>query len=186
MGKVFRTGHAVNNNGKPTKIARLARALLADRARADHRTTSPSTCFLCNRGFVYRPATDDESGRFCSATCRELYDQGQRAASSSTRNYFTLEPGPRGFWITCAGCDRRFESKGLRCCTPECERQARERAETKAVLDEVEMESSHKRTCAIPGCQRTIPNWTNGRKTSSARKYCDHHGRSRPKGTAHG
>jgi hypothetical protein len=185
MRKYIDDNASVNKTAKPDKIQRLAAQLLADRQRSERSEVSAfNSCFLCARGFVYRHSTGDDSGRFCSARCREAYDHGARPSTSHARNYFTLRPGPHGFYIICGGCDREFESKGLRFCSSECERHARERAETASLRAEVNMEAPVKRKCAVAGCEGRIPNWTtNGRKTSSARKYCDRHNRSRPKGT---
>jgi len=185
MEKYIRQPSSVKSSPDNSKIGRLAKALLADRQRPERADTSLfDACFLCGRSYTYRGPNGDDSGRFCSARCREAYDHGARPSTSHARNYFTLRPGPHGFYIICGGCDREFESKGLRFCSSECERHARERAETASLRAEVNMEAPVKRKCAVAGCEGRIPNWTtNGRKTSSARKYCDRHNRSRPKGT---
>jgi hypothetical protein len=182
MGKIVDDTGSVNMTPKADKIQRLAAQLLADRQRSDRSEVSAfNSCFLCGRSFSYHGPNGDDSGRFCSASCREAYDEGSRAATYSRRQQFSMPMGKSGFYITCDGCQREFESKGLRFCGSDCERTARERAETKATLTEIGMEPvTTKRQCAVPGCAGRIPNWKNGRRVSSARKYCDRHNRSRP------
>jgi hypothetical protein len=168
-----------------TGIARLTKALLADRKRADRPTASPlNVCFLCGRGFIYRGANGDDSGRFCQPECREAYDRGARAATYALRKTFAMRMGKSGFWIECANCSKQFESKGWRFCQPKCAREAREQAETASVLAEVNMEAPTKRRCQKPGCGRSIPNWRGGRRVSRSAKFCDVHNRARKKGTA--
>jgi len=181
MARYIDDDGSVNKTGKADRVQRLTAQLLADRQRSDRSEVSAfNSCFLCRRSFSYHGPNGDDSGRFCSATCREAYDAGSRAVTYHARNYFTLRPGAHGFYVTCAGCQHEFESKGLRYCGSDCERVARERAETKAVLAEVAMEPvTTKRQCAVPGCERRIPNWKNGRRVSSARRFCDRHSRSR-------
>jgi hypothetical protein len=101
------------------------------------------------------------SGRFCSARCREWFDVGNppydsHYASKADPRWYSLPTGPHGFLIDCAGCGRRFDSKGLRCCSPECERRYRERQDNAAVMAEVGMEAAAKRKCEE--CGGPIPN----------------------------
>jgi hypothetical protein len=171
----------VNKGGKADKVQRLAAQLLADRQRPQRADTSIfNSCFLCGRGFIYRRATDDNSGRFCGARCRELYDQGQRASTYHARQQFQMRMGKTGFWIDCP-CGSAFESKGWKYCSVGCQRQAHQQAETASVLAEVAMEAPTKRRCQKPGCSRAIPRWRHGRRVSSAAKFCDVHNRSRKK-----
>jgi hypothetical protein len=180
MARYIDDDGSVNRTG----IARLTKALLADRKRADRRTASPlNVCFLCGRGFIYRGPNGDDSARFCSARCRESYDHGRRASTSHARQTFQMRMGRDGFWIECANCSKQFESKGWRFCQPQCARSAHQQAETASVLAEVNMEAPTKRRCQKPGCSRSIPNWRHGRRVSSAAKFCDVHNRSRSKGS---
>jgi ribosomal protein L24E len=166
VGKVFRTAETVN---KSSKTARLALALLRDRERPSAVNTI-TACFLCDRSYTYRgPNGGDDSGRFCSGRCRENYDAGKQPQSSSPQLY-SLRPGKTGFFITCAGCAREFESRGLKFCQPECERQQRQRAENQAVMAEVGMEPTQKRRCEK--CGRAIPRWRDGRAVSKAVRFC--------------
>src|SRR5262249_21903893 len=90
---------------------------------------SAAQCHACGRSYVYQatPRNSDDSGRFCSARCRDTYDAGLPAydpiygTKSDPRNY-SLPMGRRGFLIDCANCGKRFDSVGLRCCTPKCEK----------------------------------------------------------------
>lgn len=168
MGKLFRTSEGVN---KSSPTARLTAALLRDRARPSAVNTS-TACFLCGRSFTYKGPNGDDSGRFCSVRCRENYDAGQRAQSSSPQLH-SLRPGRVGFFITCAGCQNEFESIGLKYCKPECERQQRQRSENQALMAEVGMDAPvAKRICENEGCNRPIPTWRGGRRVSKATRFC--------------
>jgi hypothetical protein len=175
------------------KTDALAAALKADILRPSTPTPSSSTdCFLCGRSYVYRRPRGDDSGRFCSDPCREAYDAGRRATEDLDPFKITkwrvvaggnpgyLPPTPMrrrsaGWWITCPGCRREFESKGLRCCSPECERAARERQENVALMAEIGMEVVAKRLCQHPGCGAAIPKWRNGRRVSERARFCNRH-----------
>jgi hypothetical protein len=80
--------------------------------------------------------------------------------------------GAHGFVIECLGGRKEFDSKGLRCCSSECERAYRSSKDAVATMAEVGMEAAAKRRCEAPGCQHHIPNWRNGRRVSSAVKFC--------------
>jgi hypothetical protein len=174
----------------------LTAAILRDRERAD---TQPSQnivdCISCGASFIYRPPQGDDSGRFCSPRCREWYDNGNssydqhyasknnplwytwRSISASTRvsahDARPMPMGPHGFIIACAGCGKNFDSKGLRCCSADCERQYRERKDNAAVMAEVGMEpASTKRKCENPGCGKSIPKWRNGKRVSKSTRFC--------------
>jgi hypothetical protein len=81
-----------------------------------------------------------------------------------------MKMGPHGFIISCANCRKDFDSKGLRCCSTECERQYTEREVNLAVMAEVGIEPAAKRACLE--CGARIPTWRNGRKVSSATRFC--------------
>jgi len=93
-------------------------------------------CFTCGREFTLKPSTgDDNTHRFCHPRCREAFDNGAppfdpNYASKNNPRWYSLPIGPQGFYINCAGCGCRFDSKGLRCCSPECERRYRDRQES--------------------------------------------------------
>jgi hypothetical protein len=75
-----------------------------------------------------------------------------------------------GYIIRCAGCHKEFDSKGLRCCSIECERRYRERQDNLAVMAEAGVEPAAKRECET--CGAVIPKWRNGRKVSAATRFC--------------
>ena len=178
---------------KPTRAERLAAGLLRDRARTSQVISTSMDCFLCGRSFVYKGPQGPEllSGRFCSDRHRDNYDIGARARRSENNLWSAdwniaagvdpgyipktkVQTGPTGFYINCANCGRRFESKGLRCCSVECERKLGEKRENVAIMAEVDMELSVvKRKCEK--CGANIPIWHNGRRVSKRRKFCFKH-----------
>ena len=158
-----------------TVAARYAAQIEADRqAHIARPKYEAPTCFSCGRGFAYKGPQGDDSGRFCSARCREWYDAGNPAYEPlDTDRFYSLPKGPTGFYINCAGCQKRFDSRGLRCCSPECERTYRQRGDNAAVMAEVGMTAAtKKRPCQAPGCTHTIPLWRKGRKVSKATRFC--------------
>src|SRR5215468_8657554 len=80
-------------------------------------------CFMCGRTF-----TDGKghglNGRFCSVLCLDGSDAGLMPAQPP-RYKFPIRGD--GFLIDCQGCKRPFVSKGLRCCSADCECKYRER-----------------------------------------------------------
>jgi hypothetical protein len=127
------------------------------------------SCFSCGRSFVYEdPPVHGLSGRFCSAHCRQYFDAGGSAYEPLDNDRFYSAPkGKHGFLIPCRGCSRLFDSKGLRCCSTECERIYRERQERLAGMLEA---PAPKRMCLE--CGGKIPRWRNGRQVSAATKFC--------------
>jgi hypothetical protein len=138
----------------------IERDLLANRPARE----KEATCFTCGRGCL------PNSNRFCSTRCREGFDAGAPPASKTGLHWYSLPIGPTGFLVNCAGCGKRFDSRGLRCCSTECERRYRERAENIAAMAEVDMGKPVKRKCEH--CDGDIPNWRNGRKVSKAARFC--------------
>jgi predicted nucleic acid-binding Zn ribbon protein len=142
-------------------------------------------CFSCGRSLVYRGT------RFCSARCREWFDAGNppyepldtsklygatwRHVAGPSAGYLPrpmrmagkLTERGRGFYIDCAGCGKEFESRGLRCCSPECERALVARQKNLADMLDVPTE---KRKCET--CGANIPRWRNGRKVSKTTRFC--------------
>ena len=97
----------------------IERDLLAERPRA---APTPE-CFACSRACTPKPPTGDDSTRFCSDRCREAYDAGcpphdPRYHTKGNQLWYRLPLGREGFLIDCAGCGKRFDSSGLRCCSP--------------------------------------------------------------------
>jgi predicted nucleic acid-binding Zn ribbon protein len=120
-------------------------------------------CFLCARPFTCRQG----GGRFCSDRCRSLYDDGFPRSRDITPVRYSLPLGSNGFLIDCAHCGKRFDSKGLRCCSPECERRLREQAANKADLRAA---PATKRECEW--CRQPIPRWRKGRAVPKSARYC--------------
>jgi endogenous inhibitor of DNA gyrase (YacG/DUF329 family) len=123
-------------------------------------------CFSCGRTFVYRGHRS--SGRFCSDRCREYFDGGRAIYEPLDIDaLYSLPKSKLGFLTACCGCGKKFDSKALRFCSAECERDYRERQERRALMLEA---PAPKRTCLE--CGRNIPRWRNGRQVSAATKFC--------------
>src|SRR5262249_22940101 len=149
------------------RTSTIARAIERYLLQDDTKPNSQAAvhCHACGRSYLYRepePEPDsDASSRFCSSRCREAYDAGVPAHDSnysgkSNPRWYSLPMGARGFLIDCAGCGKRFDSTGLRCCSPECERTYRERQEIDRLLADASFRAA-KRKCEE--CDRDIPNW---------------------------
>lgn len=130
----------------------------------------PLPCFMCGRRMLYR------GGRFCCERCRDFYDAGNNPGDLQTEiayRWGDLQPmqlGAAGFLIACAHCRKEFDSKGLRCCSTECERAYCEQQDNLAVLAAVGIEPATKRKCEH--CDAPIPTWRNGRRVSGKVKFC--------------
>jgi endogenous inhibitor of DNA gyrase (YacG/DUF329 family) len=123
-------------------------------------------CFICGRSFVH--GGDGSFGRLCSARCRKYFDTGGALYEPlDTDRFYSLPKSKQGFLIPCRGCGKQFDSKGLRCCSTECERIYRERQERLAGMLEA---PAPKRKCLE--CGGNIPRWRNGRQVSAATKFC--------------
>ena len=81
--------------------------------------------------------------------------------------------------IRCAGCQKEFESKGLRSCSAQCERRYRESQDNRRVAAEAGIELAAKRRCVE--CGTVIPKWRNGRQVSKAARFCSARCRQREK-----
>jgi endogenous inhibitor of DNA gyrase (YacG/DUF329 family) len=167
---------------------KLAAALKADLLRQPTSTQSSSVeCFLCGRSYTYKRPSGDDSGRFCSNKCRDGYDAGcrkqelvdpfkpttWRVVAGGSPGYLPstpMRPGKVVWYITCPGCQREFESKGLRYCSAECERRRSEQSKNLALMAKVGMEIEAKRKCEH--CGENIPRWRNGRQVSTATRFC--------------
>jgi hypothetical protein len=152
-------------------VITLTAALLADRDRlaAPAPAHNIVPCFVCGYTFVYRGRRGELNGRFCSLRCQEWYDAGGAPPKEPA---FSMRRGKEGFYITCAHCQKEFESKGLRCCSKECERAYCERQDNLKVMAEAGIEAAPKKRCAAPGCDAIIPKWKNGRKVSARVTFC--------------
>jgi hypothetical protein len=181
-----------------TKIERLTQALLADQKHETKQDDRIIPCFVCGYTFVYHGRQDELNGRFCSMRCQDWYDAGHAPINNANNydltgwhvvagppgakigsDYYTellghqpidMRPGRDGFTIRCAHCHREFESKGLRCCSTECERGLKEHKDNLAVMAEAGIEVAAKRTCQQ--CGAIIPKWRKGRRVSSATRFC--------------
>ena len=126
-------------------------------------------CFSCGHRMTYR------GSRFCSDRCREWFDAGGAAYQLTGTVYRDragneMRAGRAGFLIRCPHCAKEFESKGLRCCSVECERGYCDREDNLAVMAEVGTEPAFKRQCEA--CEIKIPKWRNGRRVSSKTRFC--------------
>jgi hypothetical protein len=150
-----------------TKLQRLTDALLADRLEVLSRHNI-IPCFVCGHTFVYKGHRRGVNGRFCSLRCQDWYDVGNAPITYRWRD--DMQKTADGFKISCAHCRKDFESKGLRCCSSECEHSHREREANLAVMAQAGIEAKAKRRCDC--CGAVIPTWRNGRKVSSATRFC--------------
>jgi hypothetical protein len=184
------------------KTADLAAAIERDLLRPEQARADAARCHACGRTMICKPNASDESARFCSSRCREVYDAGFPAydVRRTTASPFSAwrvvagppgveigsyydQPLPRGtdgFLISCATCGRSFDSTGLRCCSAECERRYRERRENEALMAASGIDRPVKRKCEY--CGGDIPNWRNGRRVSKATRFCSRRCRARCKG----
>jgi hypothetical protein len=177
-----------------TKIERLTKALLAERKHETKQDDRIIPCFVCGFRFIKKDSL------FCSDRCRDWYDAGHAPISNADnydltgwrviscvtqlgptigsdyyaealgRQPIDMRPGRDGFYIRCAHCHREFESKGLRCCSTECERGLKEHRDNLAVMAEAGIEVAAKRTCQQ--CGAIIPKWTAGKRTPSTKRFC--------------
>jgi hypothetical protein len=129
---------------------------LADAIERDllkERTPSPASaaCFVCGRQFGHG------DGRFCSTRCRTACGAGMPPFTGPVDAAYGLPQRGDGFAIECAGCCKAFISRGLRCCSTQCESAYRERIEVAAIVQEVGGELPAKRKCAE--CGGDIPRY---------------------------
>ena len=146
------------------KRTRLAAAIERDILRQPSRPIPSPTCFTCGRSF------GRGDGRFCSTRCRSAFDDGLPPYEPlDLDNYYSLPKGPTGFHVDCAHCRKRFDSRGLRCCSAECEQKYHQKQalDTELAADPFR---SVKRKCLA--CGGDIPNWRKGRRVSKATRFC--------------
>jgi hypothetical protein len=126
-------------------------------------------CFSCGYRMIYRGRRGDLNGNFCSMRCQDWFDAGNPPYEQQEE----WARKPSAMSIVCKGCHKEFYSKGLRCCSTECERRYRERQDNLVIMAEVGIELAAKRHCANPECGQVIPKWRrNGRRVSSAMRFC--------------
>ena len=162
-------------------ISDLAAAILADRIRFsdDEPATvlqegAPTKCFACAASFTYRKdPVDGRNGRFCSQRCQAAYDIGVVHKPMSNR---LMRARGAGFALDCAFCKHEFSSKGLRCCSPECETKLRDRQRSEAELASLGLTAdqsdfkTRRRPCLV--CGSLIPLFRKGRAVSKSAKFC--------------
>lgn len=157
--------------------AAIQRSLLAKQTPAQ----TIQTCFACGRTY------GKGNGQFCSAKCRAAFDMGLPPYGEPARGRGPWRvfagpdtpiaqpmPASQGGCLTkCTSCRKHFASKGLRCCSPECERQCRENEANLATMAEVGMEIPKPgRACQC--CGKTLPRWRPAGKGAvrKTQKYC--------------
>jgi hypothetical protein len=122
------------------------------------------TCFTCGRSY------SRGDGRFCSLSCRAAFDAGLPAYEPPNLDrHYNLPKGATGFYVDCAHCKQRFDSRGWRCCSLKCARKLRECKERDKLLADDPFRAV-KRKCL--DCGGDIPNWRKGRRVSKATRFC--------------
>ena len=151
------------------KQSEIAAVIERDLLRVDARPPSNTVqCFSCGYGMTYR------GSRFCSDRCREWFDASNPGLAQDwlerKRAAWRVIAGPPGIVgtehynpdlrstkagcpIDCAHCGEEFDSKGLRCCSKDCEHSYRERQDNLAVSESRPHQSGNARTAG-----RLFPN----------------------------
>jgi hypothetical protein len=133
----------------------LADAIVRDILTERPRSRDAQTCFVCARPY------SKGDGRFCSRKCRTAFDAGLSPVEPSR-----ISDGIRR---ECCGCHREFVSRGLRCCSPACERTFVDRDANTATMAEVGMDLPAKRKCQ--SCGGDIPRYVGtGKKRRLTKK----------------
>src|SRR5262249_46024917 len=111
------------------KQSAIAAAIERDLLRSDNSQPAIdiTKCFSCGYSMTYR------GSRFCSERCREWFDDG----NPSYERQEELARKPSAATIVCLGCRKEFYSRGLRCCSTDCERRYREHQDNLAIMAEV-------------------------------------------------
>jgi predicted nucleic acid-binding Zn ribbon protein len=146
---------------KQSALARaIERELLREPSTPKHQTAK---CFLCERDYLYVDTSGDDSGRFCSARCREAYDAGFPRGSDNPGLHPELMPNLYGHegWRVVAGppgvsIGSLYYDELMAWCERKWQRLAKRR-----VIEPLQP----KRKCA--SCGSDIPNW---RGTGKARR----------------
>jgi hypothetical protein len=153
------------------RVDTLAKTIAAD-ILAERRTVTFPGCFMCGRTYSKGALAADGSRvtRFCSILCRDGFDAGLPPYGERSPSY-GLPQSSDGFRIECKGCRKLFVSRGLRCCSPDCERSYREQLDIKSTMAEVGMEPMReKRKCEH--CGGDIPLWRKGKTVPSNTRFC--------------
>jgi hypothetical protein len=155
-------------------------------------------CLVCSRTFTAGKGVGT-NGRFCSRLCVDAFDAGyvHRSDGVGSKDWAVVAPafdkggavknlvGTRpyarnlpksgdGFLVGCRHCKRQFVSKGLRCCSVECECQLDERRKIEATMAEVEMESTGYVPRQCEHCGATLPRYvgTGKNRKQSFKRFC--------------
>jgi hypothetical protein len=99
----------------------------------------------------------------------ELLDAIAQARGKPRQSYQTKRTRD-GYTIQCPQCRKDFESKGLRCCSKDCEKAHGEQEDNVAVLAKAGIEIKAKKLCAE--CAGRMPVWRNGRRVPSSARFC--------------
>ena len=154
----------------------LREAIARDILRIDPDPPDLAHCLMCRRAFAAGKGVG-ANPRFCHQLCVEAYDagfvyrdagltRGDPAAAS-----YSLPVRGDGFLINCRNCKRPFASKGLRCCSNECEGNYREREAIAATMAEVGMELTTYIHRKCEHCGGDIPRYTGiGKARKETRK----------------
>jgi ribosomal protein L24E len=150
----------------------IAAAIERDLLRSDGQPSIDiAKCFSCGYSMTYR------GSRFCSDRCREWFDAGNPSFEEQRsrvvyrwRDGRSMQASRNGFYITCAGCQKEFESLRLRCCSVQCERAYIDRQANLAVMAEVGDVPKAKRRCVA--CDAVILTWRNGRRVRGDVRFC--------------
>jgi hypothetical protein len=149
---------------KRQKIAEaIRRDLTAEQEPAERKTLEegkPTKCMCCGASYIYRRPTDDERvGRFCSKRCQDNYDFRVASHSAPTRYTFVdgrpMRAADSGFVRECRFCRKPFVSRGLQCCSYECERALKDRLDTLEVAARIGHIARPHRVCE--GCGGRVP-----------------------------
>jgi hypothetical protein len=183
-------------------MSKLADAIAQDLLAKRPAARVMPTCFACGRSYSKAAPLADDSGssKFCSVRCRDAFDAAglppydpyqARALMQLPQTKWVVVAGPPGtigthpyrrdmrqsgdgFVIVCAGCHKEFVSKGLRCCSAECEHKCREAEANMATMAEVGMEpaASSRRQCEH--CGKVLPRWLPGGRGAvrKSQRFC--------------
>jgi hypothetical protein len=187
--RVYRTCSLRSRTGSPWPDPNGCHAAEAAARRSDTQSTWGSTICISDVHRYHKPAPTPPasissrrligtmgscpyriSKRFqeslAAVTLRAgLPPYGERSAP------YSLPQSGDGFRIECKGCRKPFVSRGLRCCSPECERSYREQLDIKSTMAEVGMEPMReKRKCEE--CGGDIPLWRKGKAVRSDSRFC--------------
>jgi hypothetical protein len=183
---------------KMSRVKRLTEALLADRHRGETERTDITKCFMCGFGMLYRGSSfcSDRCRDFYDAGepgHEQNWLHGPKTESLPLTNLKVIAGPPSieigsfyhhlgdlpatptkctvaGYMVRCTGCGKKFESRGLRCCSGDCWRRYKQRQENLALMAEAGIEPLPKKLCAT--CGGKIPTWRNGRRVSKATRFC--------------